>query len=138
MIGWAKGTKGIISRKKHTKSLDIDVLMKELEQGVYRFEHQLVPFYRGLAEHKLTNEQGLEIIKNMVNNDKVIAKKYEEHVINRWTKPVRAIDQQRNAWSLYNAFTDATTHVMAPNSLERSHEADTKVATAFHDLLVAV
>lgn len=125
------------SKKKHLQTLNVDEVLGELEEGVANFHHRLVPFWRGLASREMTDEQGMQTIKELIEEHKVIPKQYSDHIVSRWLTPSINIDEGRNAWSLYNAFTDAATHIYSERSHEKAQASMGKIQSAFENLVLA-
>ena len=121
--------------KKHTATLDLQEIVQSLKDNVSRFTDYLVPFWRGLAEKSITDLKGIDVIDE--NSGKTLPKKYDEHIRHRWLHPVREEDSGRNLWSLYNAYTDASTHKLAERALERGQDAEAKIHGMFLELAKA-
>lgn len=101
--------------QKHSSSVNADFIGAAIDNAVTNGKQALCVF-DDLAKVRITNNQGLYIIKHL-ERSKELSGKVAEGIAAKWVAPARH-DRNRNLYNLYNAATDYLTHEVATDRYE--------------------
>lgn len=94
--------------KKHTLSLDKETFALNAKAAVALFRNS-VPAIERMTVTEIGHRGGLVALGNMVRS-KVMSERMALEIRKVWERPSYKEDEQRTAWSLYNAVTQHLTH----------------------------
>jgi hypothetical protein len=98
--------------RKHSTNVDIRFVGTAVDHA-FEAGARALEVYNELAEMKITDKQGVNILANLENKG-VLSGTLNDNIRNVWLSPTRKEDKARNVYNLYNAATDYLTHVVQP------------------------
>lgn len=110
----------------HVGRVNVRKLSRDILGAVNSFS-DTVKFLDDLAEVNITQDQGRNIIENLVKKD-ILSLKVASPIHNVWERPSYKEDRARTLYNLYNAVTQVLTHQVEPRAFELSNRINTQVS----------
>ena len=115
--------------KRHVGEIDMsEDVTSNISNALSDYKDSAIPFWKKLAENKLSKDAGISIIKTAAE-DKIIPQKYEDEIVDKWDTEARIL----NSWILYNCFTFILTHTIKSRSYENYMNVSRKISMYFKE-----
>ena len=117
--------------KKHSQTINVaDLLSSEAIDSALAKLQNSVDVYGSLAQVAITQEQGLNVLQNLVKAN-ILSEKTREPIAQLWNDPTHKDDKGRNLYNLNNAITQHMTHEVADERFEYANRTTTNVLKRF-------
>jgi hypothetical protein len=117
--------------KKHSQTINVaDLLSSEAIDSALAKLQNSVDVYGSLAQVAITQEQGLNVLQNLVKSN-ILSEKTREPIAQIWNDPSHEEDKSRNLYNLNNAITQHMTHEVADERFEYANRTTTNVLKRF-------
>ena len=114
--------------KKHNGSLNLGFMGQALGDALDAFSPEKAgAVFSRLAKLEITQEQGLTILQNFVEDVSGFSERTRSRVSEIWNAPTHAEDSDRNLYNLYNATTQFLTHDVNPERVEMAEKLNRNV-----------
>jgi len=117
--------------KKHSQKINVGDLLSSdaIDKALAKLQNS-VDVYGSLAQVAITQEQGLNVLHNLVKSS-ILSEKTREPIACLWNAPTHQEDKSRNLYNLNNAITQHMTHDVADERFEYANRTTTNVLKRF-------